>query len=180
MRGDRPTVRAYDAPTKMQSSHRLAFATALCAALLLAACSRTEEKASTDSLTIEAQPADATPAATDASPAPAEDASGESAAGYIDLPVYPGASEHKDQDMAMSANDGSLTLNVYSTKDDMKRVAEWYKSHLPSSWKGGVMTAGDKSIGTFSNETSDGDQSVIVAADSDGTTRIQLATKHGK
>lgn len=99
---------------------------------------------------------------------------------YIDLPVYPGATERTDQDISMSANGGSLVLKVYATKDDSKTVADWYKAHLPSTWKGGVITAGSKTVGTFSNEETGGDQSVIVASQDDVTTRIQLATKHGK
>jgi hypothetical protein len=99
---------------------------------------------------------------------------------YIDLPVYPGAAENKDQDMTVSANNGSLVVQTYTTKDDTKGVADWYKSHLPSTWKGGVMTAGSKSVGTFANDMSDGLQSVLVVTQDDGTTRIQLTTKHGK
>jgi hypothetical protein len=99
---------------------------------------------------------------------------------YIDLPVYPGATENKDQDMSVSANGGSLVIKIYSTKDDAKTVADWYKSNLPSTWKGGVMTAGSKTIGTFSNELTDGVQSVVVGSEDDTTTHIQLTTKHGK
>jgi hypothetical protein len=102
------------------------------------------------------------------------------AGGYIDLPVYPGASESKDQAMSMSANGGSFTVKVYTTGDDAKKVADWYKSHLPAAWKGGVITAGDKTVGTFGNDVSDGNQSVVVANQDEHTTRIQLATKHGK
>ena len=47
----------------------------------------------------------------------------------------------------MSANGGSLVLKVYATKDDSKTVADWYKAHLPSTWKGGVITAGSKTVG---------------------------------
>ena len=99
---------------------------------------------------------------------------------YIDLPVYPGATENKDQDMSVSANGGSLVVMAYTTKDDAKPVADWYKVHLPTTWKGGVMTAGSKSVGTFANDMSDGLQSVLVVTQDDGTTRIQLTTKHGK
>ena len=99
---------------------------------------------------------------------------------YIDLPVYPGATENKDQDMSVSANGGSLIVQAYTTKDDTKAVADWYKSHLPATWKGGVMTAGNKSVGSFANEMSDGVQSVLVVTQDDGSTRIQLTTKHGK
>jgi hypothetical protein len=99
---------------------------------------------------------------------------------YIDLPVYTNATEMKDQDMSASSNTGSVVMKAYTTKDDAKTVADWYRSRLPSAWKGGVLTAGSKTVGTFSNEESDGDQSVIVASQDDGTTRIQLTTKHGK
>jgi hypothetical protein len=100
--------------------------------------------------------------------------------GFIDLPVYPGAAESKEGAMSMSTNTGSFTVKVYTSKDDTKKVAEWYKSHLPGAFKGGILTAGDKTVGTFTDEHTDGDQSVIVAAADDHTTRIQLSTKHGK
>lgn len=102
-------------------------------------------------------------------------------AGYITLPVYPSASETKDGEMSMTTNTGSLEMKVYTTKDDPKKVAEWYKGHLPGAFKGGILTTGDKTVGTFADEHPDGDQSVIVANDSNGSgTRIQLTTKHGK
>ena len=100
--------------------------------------------------------------------------------GFIDLPVYPGAAESKEGAMSMSTNTGSFTVKVYTSKDDTKKVAEWYKAHLPSSFKNAIMTSNDKTVGTFANERSDGDQSIIVAGQPDNTTRIQLATKHGK
>jgi hypothetical protein len=100
--------------------------------------------------------------------------------GYIDLPVYPGAAESKEGAMSMSTNTGSFTVKIYTTKDDTKKVADWYKGHLPAAFKGGVLTAGDKTVGTFADEHTDGDQSVIVASQDDKTTRIQLSTKHGK
>ncbi|HEY0395020.1 MAG TPA: hypothetical protein VGD01_11055 [Candidatus Elarobacter sp.] len=100
---------------------------------------------------------------------------------FITLPVYPGASETKDQDMSVTTNTGSVEMKVYAAKDDSKKVAEWYKAHLPQSFKGGILTSGDKTVGTFADEHDDGDQSVIVAADSNGSgSRIQLTTKHGK
>ncbi len=174
---------------------QLAGAAALCGALLLTACAKkTDESASTSSTTDTSQSAATTPAAdAAATTAPAADASattavtsmssssGNGAPGdYIDLPVYPGASEAKDQGMAVSSNGTSLAMKVYTTKDDTKRVADWYKSHLPSSWKDGIITAGGKTVGTFSSEHADGDQSVIIANQDDTTTRIQLTTKHGK
>jgi hypothetical protein len=100
--------------------------------------------------------------------------------GYIDLPVYPGATESKEGAMSMSTNTGSFVVKIYNTKDDTKKVADWYKGHLPAAFKGGVLTAGDKTVGTFADEHTDGDQSVIVAGQDDHTTRIQLSTKHGK
>ena len=100
---------------------------------------------------------------------------------FITLPVYPNAAETKDQDMSVTTNTGSVDMKVYSSKDDSKKVAEWYKAHLPGSFKGGILTSGDKTVGTFTDEHDDGDQSVIVAADSSGSgSRIQLTTKHGK
>jgi len=105
---------------------------------------------------------------------------GSGTAGYIDILVYPGASENKDQGMTMSANGTSLVMKVYTSKDDAMTVSNWYKAHLPAAWKNGIITAEGKTVGTFSNEMVDGDQSVIVASQDDKTTRIQLATKHGK
>ena len=96
------------------------------------------------------------------------------------IPVYPGASELKDQGMAMSANGTSVVMKVYSTGDDTKRVIEWYKAHLPATWKNFEMSSGGKTSGTFSSEGSDGDQSLIISTQDDKTTRIQAATKHGK
>ncbi len=99
---------------------------------------------------------------------------------FIDLPLYPGAVEDKTQKMSVSGNGGSVEIDVYTTKDDTKKVADWYKNHLPADWQNSVMTVNDKTVGTFSHEQSGvGDQSVIVG-DNNGTTRIQLATKHGK
>ncbi|MDB5069472.1 MAG: hypothetical protein JWM87_583 [Candidatus Eremiobacteraeota bacterium] len=100
--------------------------------------------------------------------------------GYIDLPVYPGATETKEGAMSMSTNTGSLVVKIYTTHDDTKKVADWYKGHLPAAFKGGVMTAGGNTVGTFADEHTDGDQSVIVASKDDHTTHIQLTTKHGK
>jgi hypothetical protein len=187
---------------------RLSGAATLCAALLLTACAKKSSEG-TQSTTTTTQGAQASPAAagaaatgeaTTSTPAAAATRTDSSTTvttgggtttvttksgngavtGFIDMPVYPGAKESKDQAMSMSANGGSVTIKVYTTSDDAKKVADWYKSQLPSSWKGGVLTSGDKTIGTFSNETGDGDQSVIVANQDDKTTRIQLATKHGK
>jgi hypothetical protein len=184
----------------MTSSFRFAGAAALCAALLLTACAKKTDQTTTTTSTDATQTATSAPASaagataapdTTASAAPAAAAatsmptvdvktSSNGSAGYIDLPVYPGASESKDQAMSMSANGGSFTVKVYTTGDDAKKVADWYKSHLPAAWKGGVLTSGDKTVGTFANEVGDGNQSVVVANQDDKTTRIQLATKHGK
>ncbi len=175
----------------MQRSLHLAGAALLCAAVLLASCAKKTTDQTTQTSTDTTQSA-ASPSDAGASAAPSDGASAipsdagapasasAGAGGYIDLPVYPGAAESKAQAMSMSANTGSVAITVYSTKDDAKAVAEWYKSHLPAEFKGGVLTAGDKTVGTFSEEHADGDQSVVVANQPDGTTRIQLATKHGK
>jgi hypothetical protein len=189
---------------------QLAGAAALCGALLLTACAKKTDQSTTSSTdnTATSQSAGATPAADaaastapagDATTAPASDASPAAVAttassvsassssgngassGYIDLPVYPGAAENKDQDLSSSSNGVSVTMTSYTTKDDAKRVADWYKSHLPSSWKNGILTYNGKTSGAFSNEHADGDQSVLItSADDSGTTRIQLTTKHGK
>ncbi|HZO95165.1 MAG TPA: hypothetical protein VFB22_15575 [Candidatus Baltobacteraceae bacterium] len=99
---------------------------------------------------------------------------------FIDVPVYPGAREDPAQHLSMSSGDGSVDMHVYATKDDSKRVAEWYKSHLPANWKSEILTANDKTVGTFDQEQSGvGDQSVIVA-DNNGSTRVQITTKKGK
>jgi hypothetical protein len=183
----------------MNISLRLAGAATLCAALLLAGCAKksTDQTTTTSTTTTDASPAAAAPgavasAAADAAAAAASASPGAisvsvktsapaagGANGFIDLPVYPGAAENKDQAISSSGNGVTVTLVVYSTSDDAKKVADWYKSHLPANWKGGVLTAGGKTIGTFSNETPDGDQSVVVASDTTAT-RIQLTTKKGK
>jgi hypothetical protein len=180
---------------------QLAGAAALCGALLLTACAKktTDASTSTSSTTDASQTAAATPvadAAATAAPAAASAAPAATAAtdvttvssssgtgaagGYIDLPVYPGATENKDQGITASSNGTSVATKIYSTNDDTKRVAEWYKSHLPAGWQNSILTAGGKTVGTFSSEHADGDQSVIVANLDDTTTRIQLTTKHGK
>jgi ABC-type oligopeptide transport system substrate-binding subunit len=155
----------------MKSSLRLAGAAALSAALLLAACEKSAETSSTSTTT----------ATSDAAATTAPDAAATAvSAAYIVLPVYPGSTENKDQGLAMSADGSSVAMKVYTSRDDAKTVADWYKSHLPAAWKNGVLTADNKTIGTFTSEMSDGDQSIIVATQDDKTTRIQLATKHGK
>ncbi len=175
----------------MKSFH-LAGAVALCAALLFTGCAKktTDQSTATSSTDTNAV---ATTAPADASTAPVVTAtaaaggtsvsssSGNGASdGYIDIPVYPGATSAKDEGMSVSGNGSSVTMKVYSSKDDSKTVAEWYKGHLPSSWQNSVITAGGKTVGTFVDEHKDGDQSIIVANQDDGTTRIQLTTKHGK
>ena len=194
----------------MMSSIRLAGAAALCAALLLSACAKKTDQStttSTDTTTATTAPAAdaASPAAVttapDASPssapaststaaaatsapttttAPAASSNGASSGSFITLPVYPGAEVSKEGTMSMTTNTGSFEVKVYSTKDDAKKVAEWYKAHLPASFKNGILTSGDKTVGTFVDEHTDGDQSIIVANQSDGTTRIQLSNKRGK
>jgi hypothetical protein len=186
----------------MKSLH-LAGAVALCGALLFTGCAKkTDQSTSTSSTTDTTQAAGATPAAdAAATTAPAGAASAApvvtataaaggtsvssssgngASSGYIDLPVYPGASEGKDQELNASGNGTSVTMKVYTSKDDAKKVAEWYKSHLPGSWKNSIMTVGGKTAGTFVDEHADGDQSVLVTNQDDGTSRIQLTTKHGK
>ena len=186
----------------MKSLH-LAGAAVLCAALLFAGCAKKSTDQSTSSTTDTSQAAGATPAAdAAASTAPAGEASspapvvtaaaaaggtsvssssGNGASnGYIDIPVYPGAEEGKDQALSASGNGTSVTMHVYTTKDDARKVSEWYKSHLPASWKSSIITVGGKTGGTFVDEHADGDQSVIVANMDDTTTRIQATTKHGK
>ena len=185
----------------MKSLH-LAGAVALCAALLFTGCAKKSTDQSTSTSSTDTQTAGATPAAdTAATAAPATDASSApvvtataaaggtsvssssgngASAGYIDIPVYPGAIEGKDQALSASGNGTSVTMHVYTTKDDARKVSEWYKSHLPASWKNSIITVGGKTGGTFVDEHADGDQSVIVANTDDTTTRIQLTTKHGK
>lgn len=104
---------------------------------------------------------------------------GTSSGGYITLPVYPGATETKGAALSMSSESGSVAMKIYTTKDDTKKVAEWYRAHLPASFKGGILTSGDKTVGTVTDEHPDGDQNVVVSGDN-GTTRMQLTTKHGK
>jgi hypothetical protein len=188
----------------MKSLH-LAGAAVLCGALLFTGCAKkTDQSTATDTTTqagaSPAADAAATAApATDTSSAPAastapvvtataaaggtsvSSSSGNGAStGYIDIPVYPGASEGKDQALSASANGTSVTMHVYTTKDDARKVSEWYKSHLPASWKSSIITVGGKTGGTFVDEHTDGDQSVIVANMDETTTRIQATTKHGK
>ena len=182
---------------------QLAGAAALCGALLLTACAKkTTDQSTATSSTDTTQAADATTApdaaattapAGGASTAPVVTATAAaggttvssssgngSSDGYIDIPVYPGASEGKEQAMTASGNGTSIAMKVYTSKDDAKRVAEWYKSHLPASWKNSIITVGGQTGGTFVDEHADGDQSVIVANFDETTTRIQLTTKHGK
>jgi len=192
----------------MKSSLRLAGAAVLCASLLLTACAKSHETStstSTDATkttdTSVAATAGAGTSAPDATAAPADAstaapataaagttattaaASGSSGAGgnnFIELPVYPGSAEVKDQDVSMSANGTSIAMKVYATKDDTKRVIDWYKAHLPAAWKNFQISSGDKTTGTFSSEGSDGDQTVLISTQDDKTTRVQLTTKHGK
>ncbi|HEY0381603.1 MAG TPA: hypothetical protein VGC72_05340 [Candidatus Elarobacter sp.] len=193
----------------MKSLH-LAGAVALCGALLFTGCAKksdqststTTDTTQTAATTAPAADAAATTApAGDASTAPAAGASAApvvtataaaggtsvssssgngTSSGYIDIPVYPGASEGMDQELNASGNGTSVTMKVFTSKDDAKKVAEWYKSHLPASWKNSIMTVGGKTAGTFVDEHADGDQSVLVTNQDDGTSRIQLTTKHGK
>lgn len=194
----------------MTSTLRFAGAAALCAALLLTACAKKTDQSSTTSTdttqTATAAPAGeaaaATPAA-GASAAPAttvpevtatptvassgttattSDTSGTPSGGYIAIPVYPGAIESKDAagSISVSTNTGSVAMKAYTTKDDAKKVADWYKARLPAAFKSAIMTSDNKTNGTFVDEHSDGDQSVLITSQDDGTTRMLLTTKHGK
>jgi hypothetical protein len=189
----------------MTSSLRYA-AVALCAALALTACTKSSQTTTTDATQTAApdttQGAGSTAApdatATDAAAAPGAttpasappgtttttststtNGSGGASTGYVDLPVYPGSTETKNQELSMASNGNSVVIKVYTTNDDGAKVTNWYKSNLPSAWKNEILSSDGKTTGTFSNEMSDGDQSVIVTPDGTNT-RIQLATKHGK
>ncbi|HTD37241.1 MAG TPA: hypothetical protein VK669_06995 [Candidatus Limnocylindrales bacterium] len=106
---------------------------------------------------------------------------GAGSGGYITLPVYPGATASKEQSIAATTGTGSLSMQFYETKDDAKKVSDWYKAHLPASFKAAILTTNGKTIGTFVDEHPDGDQNIAVTSDMPpGTTRIQLTTKHGK
>jgi hypothetical protein len=85
----------------------------------------------------------------------------------------------KDQGVSMAANGTSIAINVYSSPDDSKKIADWYAAHLPAGWTNHVLTSDGKTVGTFSSEGSDGNQSVIVTT-TNGVTRVQIATKHGQ
>jgi hypothetical protein len=192
----------------MMSSLRLAGAAALCAALLLCACAKHTDQtttASTDATTATTAPAADSAASTapdatastapdaSAATAPAADATtssttatttggtnGSSSGGYITLPVYPGATDAKDNgSMSVSTNTGSIAMKSYTTADDAKKVADWYKAHLPAAFKNAILTSDNKTNATFVDEHTDGDQSVLVTSQDAGT-RIQLTTKHGK
>jgi len=180
----------------MKSLH-LAGAVALCGALLFTGCAKKTDQSTSSSTAVD------TTTTKTATTAPAADAAASTApvvtataaagstsvssssgngasGGYIDLPVYPGGTENADQELNASGNGTSVTMKVYTSKDDAKKVAEWYKSHLPASWKNSIMTVGGKTAGTFVDEHENGDQSVLVTNQDDGTSRIQLTTKHGK
>ncbi len=182
----------------------VAGAAALCGALLITGCAKkttdqstttTDAQSATDATS--APDSGATPApATDASTAPGTStvtaggttiSSGSSSgngtsAGFIDIPVYSGAAIKPDEGISASGNGTSVATKIYSTKDDAKHVADWYKSHLPSNWQNSIITSGGKTMATFVDEhkSGDGDQSVLVTNGDDGTTRIQLTTKRGK
>lgn len=190
----------------MTSSLRYAVV-ALCAVLALTACTKSSQTSTDTTATAAPDATDTTsPAATStdapatsattAAMTPASTAPGTTttttsttttgsngaagSAAYIDLPVYPGSTENKSQDLSMSASGNSVLIKVYETKDDAGKVANWYKSNLPSAWKNSILTSDNKTAATFSNEMSDGDQSVLITTQDGVTTRIQLATKHGK
>jgi hypothetical protein len=107
-------------------------------------------------------------------------ANGSGSGAYITLPVYPGAVDAKDNgSMSISTNTGSIAMKSYTTTDDAKEVADWYKAHLPSAFTNAILTSDNKTNATFVDEHKDGDQSVLVTTQDAGT-RIQLTTKHGK
>jgi hypothetical protein len=173
----------------------LAGAVVLCAALLFTGCAKkttdqtTSGSSTTDATTQSAATPAADAAATTAPVTTTTTAGGTSissssgngtSGGYIDIPVYPGAVEDTAQAITASGNGSSVAMKVYTSKDDPKRVSEWYKSHLPASWKNSIITVGGKTGGTFADEHADGDQTVLVTSQDDGSSRIQAATKHGK
>ena len=193
----------------MMSSIRLAGAAALCAAILLSACAKKTDQSTTSTSGAASSTATVAPDAAAASPAPdatattvgeatvttpapdattasstttASSSSGTGDAGaYITLPVYPGATDAKDNgSMSISTNTGSIAMKSYTTADDAKKVADWYKSHLPAAFKNAILTSDNKTNATFVNEHTDGDQSVLITTTDGSTTRIQLTTKHGK
>ncbi len=154
---------------------------ALCAGLLLTACAKkADQSTSTSSTTDTVQPAAmATTGIANAS-------NGGSAANGVasdvfDTPIYPGATINKDQG-ATTSLDGitTRTVQIYETKDDVKRVVEWYTTHLPSSWKSKILRQQGQTMGTFVEERRDGDVTVLVGDPGDGTTRIQITAKHRK
>ncbi len=150
----------------MKSLH-LAGAVALCAVLVFTGCAKKTGQ-STDTPTTTAV----------ATTAPIVTLAG----GYIVIPVYPGATLSTNDERTAGYDFGPLVaVKIYSTKDDAKRVADWYKAHLPSSWDASVTRGNGKTVGTFSEERKDGGiQSVIAETWNNGTTRIQIATNHNK
>jgi hypothetical protein len=143
----------------MKALH-LAGAVMLCAALAFTGCANKTEQ-STDTSTIAATTAPIV----------------KLAGGYIVIPVYPGATVSTNDRTAGYDFGPLVAVKVYSTKDDAKRVADWYTAHLPASWETSVQRNKDTIVGTFSEERKDGGiQSVIVETWDHGTTRIQIAT----
>ncbi len=194
----------------MTSSPRYA-AVALCAALAFTACTKsTQSTSATTDATQTAAPdtpagastapdatasgvatATSAPEATAATTAPAattgstttNGAAGGPGDAFITLPVYPGATEAKDGEISSTTNTGSVDIKAFLTKDDSKKVADWYKANLPSAFQSMVITAEGKTVGTFADEhkNGDGDQAVLITYDNNTSqTRIQLSTKHGK
>jgi hypothetical protein len=148
----------------MKSFH-LAGAAALCAALAFTGCAK--------------ETGQSTPAADSAATTAPVVAAGPG--GYIVIPVYPGATARKDDADAMNRYGPSVAVTIYSSKDDSRRVADWYFAHLPSSWRTSVARSDGKTRGGFSEEHKNGGyQSVIVESRPDRTTQIEIATKHGK
>ena len=111
-------------------------------------------------------------------------AGGNDANAFITLPVYPGATTSADGGtISSSSSTGSFEAKIYTTNDDAKKVVDWYKANLPSTFQNFVISSNGKTSGAFTDEHKDnsGDQSVMITSDGSATgTRIQLATKHGK
>ncbi len=101
--------------------------------------------------------------------------------GYIVIPVYPGATSRKDDAAVMNGYGPSFAVKIYSSKAESGRISDWYFAHLPLSWRTSIWRAHGKTEGRFSEEHKNGGiQSVIVQTQPDGTSQIEIATKHGK
>lgn len=154
---------------------------ALCAGLLFTACAKHADQSTSISSTAGTVQS-ATTATTSAADAANSGSSANGAASAVfDTPIYPGAALNKDQG-ATTSLDGrtTLTLQIYETKDDVQRVVEWYKTHLPPSWQSKIIRQQGQTMGTFVDERRHGDVTVLVGDPGEGTTRIQITAKHRK